>query len=81
MLKKLRTSLRDSLTLPYIKGKGKVDELKNDVSGMEIIQVVILVAIGVVLVGALIVLIGPLLAEWWEEITNGAGGPRDLGAP
>ena len=74
MLKKLNSWF----TMLCIKGKSKTEELKNDVSGMEVIQVVILVAVGVILVGALIALIGPLLAEWWAAIQEGAGDPGGL---
>ena len=67
-----------ALTMLFLKAKSKMDELKNDVSGMEVIQVVILVAVGVILIAALIALIGPLLADWWEAITEGAGDPGQL---
>jgi len=66
------------MTMLYLSAKCKMAELKNDVSGMEVIQVVILVAVGVILVGALIALIGPLLKDWWDAITKGAGALTDL---
>ena len=54
-------------------------EIKNDENAMEVIQVVMLIAVGVLAIAAVWAGVNGLLEQWWGQITGssgGAGGPN-----
>ena len=78
MLEKSRT-LRDFLTMLFIRVDDKVADFKKDEDAMEVIQVVMLVAVGVLAIAAVWAGVNGLLEDWWEQITGaapGSGGPN-----
>ena len=78
MLKKMMRKLQDTLLTMSINGKLAVDELKNDESAMEVIQVVMLIAVGVLAIAAIWAGVNGLLEEWWNIIigVRNPGGPN-----
>jgi len=68
MLREKVRKLQDSLLLLFIKTKSKVMELREDENAMEVIQVVILIAVGVIIILAVWAAIDGLLQEWWDII-------------
>ena len=56
--------------LAYLRLTQFVEDLKNDESGMEVVQVVLIILVGVILVAALMFLLRKQLAEWWNTITT-----------
>ncbi|MDR1131007.1 MAG: hypothetical protein LBL15_01125 [Oscillospiraceae bacterium] len=67
--KKLRT-LRDSLAMMYVGTNRKIREIKEDENAMEVIQVVMLIAVGVLAITAVWAGVNGLLEEWWTIITG-----------
>ena len=47
-----------------------VEDFKKDEHGLEVVQVVLIILVGVVLIGALMFLLREWLAELWEQITG-----------
>ena len=83
MLRKKLELVKDTMNMTYIKAtngaKAAARGLKEDVSGMEIIQVVMIIAIGVLAVAAVWVVLGDLIGELWKQIgTSGKLDPLDL---
>lgn len=79
MLHKKIAKLRDFVTALYIKSYCKINELKQDEDGMEVIQVVMLIAVGVLAIAAVWAGVNGLLEDWWDIITgssSGQGGPN-----
>ena len=74
MLKKGLEMIGDAATTAYVAIRTKLSatarELKEDVSGMEIIQVVMIIAIGVVAVAAVWIVLGDLIQERWGQVTG-----------
>jgi len=74
MLKKKAAAMYDAMTLAFIAAKNKVGaisrELKDDVGGMEIIQVVMIIAISVLAVAGVWVFLKDLIIELWQNITG-----------
>ena len=74
MLSKKMAVFGDAITMAYIKMCTKAGaaarELKDDVSGMEIIQVVMIIAIGVVSVAAVWAVLGPFIQKLWTQISG-----------
>jgi hypothetical protein len=78
VLKRVRT-LYDSLALAYVGAKLKAEEVKKDEKAMEVIQVVMLIAVGVLAIAAVWAGVNGLLEDWWHQITGnstGPGGPK-----
>jgi len=75
--KKLKT-LWESLTTICIGAKYKVNVLTNDDDAMEVIQVVMLIAVGVLAIAAVWAGVNGLLEKWWGIITgvSSQGGPN-----
>ena len=69
MIKKLQ----NAMLLGYMKSKSFIEDLRKDERGMEIVQVVLIILVGVLA----IVLIWGLLQGWlqdlWSQITGTAG--------
>ena len=74
MLKKKVEAMADAITLALIAVKNKAAttarELKADASGMEIIQVVMIVAISVLAVAGVWVFMKDLIIQLWQNITG-----------
>ena len=68
MLREKVRKLQDSLLMLCIKAKSKAMELREDENAMEVIQVVILIAVGVVIIIAVWAAINGLLEKWWAII-------------
>ena len=75
MLKKLG-SLCDALLLAVIAAQSRAREIKSDEQAMEVIQVVMLIAVGVIAIAAIWAGVNGLLREWWAAIM-GARGIQD----
>ena len=77
MLRKGMEVISDATTMAYVAIRTKIRttarEIKEDVSGMEIIQVVMIIAIGVIAVSAVWVVLGDLIKDLWEQVTNASG--------
>ena len=74
MLSSKIRKLCDSFSTVCIGAKCKADELKNDENAMEVIQVVMLIAVGVLAIAAVWAGVNGLLESWWLQITGGASG-------
>jgi len=76
MVKKLRETLRRLCVTSHL----KAEEIKTDEDAMEVIQVVMLIAVGVIAIAAIWLGINGLLEQWWTAIIGGAdagqGGPN-----
>ena len=73
MLREKTGKLWDGLATLYTMLSFKAREIKEDESAMEVIQVVMLVAVGVIAIAAVWAGVNGLLATWWEAITNASG--------
>ena len=77
MLRKGLAVLGDAAMMAYVVVRTKIStvarEIKEDVSGMEIIQVVMIIAIGVIAVSAVWVVLGDLIKQLWTQVTNASG--------
>ena len=79
MLRKKFNDLNSSVSLKTIKVRLWWGELKADENAMEVIQVVMLIAVGVIAIAAIWAGINGLLEDWWEMIvgsSKGEGGPN-----
>ena len=56
--------------LAYFAVANFIHDFKKDQRGLEVVQVVLIVLVGVVLVGILMYLLRGWLAELWDDITN-----------
>jgi|GEM_PF-1958615 len=56
--------------LAYIALTGFIQDFKKDDRGLEVVQVVLIVLVGVILVGILMYLLRDWLAQLWEQITG-----------
>ena len=50
-----------------------VDDFKKDESGLEVVQVVLIVLVGVLLIGALWAVLGGWLGNLWDQIIGETG--------
>ena len=78
MLKKTFRGLCDSLTVAYIAVKNGVADIKKDEHAMEVIQVVMLIAVGVLAIVAIWAGINGFLEQMWNRIT-GSGATTQSG--
>ena len=65
--------------MAYLAFTGFIRDFKKDERGLEVVQVVLIVLVGVILVGILMFLLRDWLAELWAKITGvnvdtGTGG-------
>ena len=74
MLRKKLTQLYDSLTMGMIKARAAWSEIKEDERAMEVIQVVMLIAVGVLAIYAVWAGVNGLLEKWWGQITGASTG-------
>jgi hypothetical protein len=74
MQSKTRRTLRDSFTTVCIGAQREANEIKNDENAMEVIQVVMLIAVGVLAIAAVWAGVNGLLEQWWEQITGASSG-------
>jgi len=51
-----------------------IEDFKNDESGLEVVQVVLIILVGVLLIGALWAVLGGWLGDLWEQIIDDTGG-------
>ena len=72
MLRNTLGKLWDSILIPFVKADQTVREFKEDENAMEVIQVVMIIAIGVIAIAAIWAGINGLLAEFWGWITGSA---------
>ena len=75
MLKKIS----DFPLIAYMAIRNFIQDLKRDEHGLEVVQVVLIILVGVVLISILIFLLREWLAELWAQITGtdvttGTGG-------
>ena len=56
--------------MAYLAITGFIQDFKKDEKGLEVVQVVLIVLIGVVLVGILMYLLRDWLADLWEQIVG-----------
>ena len=75
MLKNKLRKLFDSLEAVCIGARCKTVELKNDEKAMEVIQVVMLIAVGVLAIVAVWAGVNGLLKDWWDMITGAEAPP------
>ena len=78
MLRKTFNNLNSSVSLKAVKARLWWGELKADENAMEVIQVVMLIAVGVIAIAAIWAGINGLLEDWWGMIigsSKGEGGP------
>ena len=80
MLRNALGKLWDSLLIPFVKADRAVRELKEDENAMEVIQVVMLIAVGVLAIVAIWAGVNGLLEEFWDMImgANRPGGPSNI---
>ena len=80
MLKKLGV-LCDALMLAVITAQSKTREIKREIRedehAMEVIQVVMIIAVGVIAIAAIWAGVNGLLKYWWDAIL-GHGGTQEL---
>jgi Flp pilus assembly pilin Flp len=70
MLREKLGSARDALNMAYIKLVCKLDEIRRDEDAMEVIQVVMIIAIGVIALVAIWAAVNGLLSDIWKKITG-----------
>ena len=73
MVKEKLGKLYETLTASAIRTKTTLDGIKEDERAMEIIQVVMLIAVGVIAIAAVWTATNGLLATWWAAITAASG--------
>ena len=66
-------------TMAYLAVTGFIRDFKKDQRGLEVVQVVLIILVGVVLIGILMYLLRDWLAELWgkitgTDVTKGTGG-------
>ena len=74
MKRSIFCKLRDMLTLRIVGARNAADEIKQDEQAMEVIQVVMLIAVGVIAIAAVWAGVNGLLEQWWNMITGSSGG-------
>ena len=74
MPKETLRNLHHSLTMMMIRVRIRWSELKTDEDAMEVIQVVMLIAVGVIAIAAVWAGVNGLLEKWWAMITGASGG-------
>jgi len=67
----------DSLTMLYIGANRKINEIKEDEDAMEIIQVVMIIAVGVLAIVAVWAGINGFLEDLWDKITGSGATSMD----
>ena len=70
--------LYDSFVGRIIRAQLAYQEIKEDEKAMEVIQVVMLIAVGVIAIAAVWLGVNGLLKKWWDMImdnSNSPGGP------
>ncbi|MDR2357390.1 MAG: hypothetical protein LBD92_04830 [Oscillospiraceae bacterium] len=72
MLHEKLGSARDTLTAAYIKTVRKINEIRRDEDAMEVIQVVMIIAVGVLAIAAVWAGVNGLLEDIWRKITGAA---------
>lgn len=72
MLTKKMRSISDLFFMSYVRTKCQAHEIKNDEDAMEVIQVVMLIAVGVLAIAAVWAGVSGLLTDLWEQITGNA---------
>ena len=77
MLRNKIKKLNDSFTALCIGVKCKIEGLKNDEDAMEVIQVVMIIAVGVIAIAAVWAGVNGLLKTWWEKITGVDTGSQE----
>ena len=70
MKKGMISRLYDSLALMVIRTRMAVSDLRENEEAMEVIQVVMLIAVGVLAIAAVWAGVNGLLEKWWTLITN-----------
>ena len=77
MLREKIARLQASFAMMCTKSTLAASELKEDENAMEVIQVVMLIAVGVLAISAVWAGVNGLLEEWWAILTgaNKPGGP------
>ena len=84
MLKEKIKAMGSKITEAYVTAHCKVNAIKEDENAMEVIQVVMLIAVGVIAIAAVWAGINGLLKQWWDTITQnsntGVSGP-DISVP
>ena len=81
MLRKMLEKLNDASTMLAVRAQTTWSELKSDEKGMEVIQVVMLIAVGVLAIGALWAGINGLLTKWWNQIIGVSGSAPSITVP
>ena len=74
MKRKTLGNLYDSLTGKIVGAHRTVNEIKENEDAMEVIQVVMLIAVGVIAIAAVWAGVNGLLEQWWGMITGASGG-------
>ncbi len=72
MLKRI-SSLYDALLMGVVKAQTAWREVKEDENAMEVIQVVMLIAVGVIAIAAIWAGVNGLLKQWWDAILGKSG--------
>ena len=72
MLKEKLGRLYDSVMVATLRARLAWGEVKEGEDAMEVIQVVMLIAVGVIAIAAVWAGVNGLLKDWWEAITEGA---------
>lgn len=72
MLREKLGKLGDALTMLHIGLTGKAREIKEDENAMEVVQVVMLLAVGVIAIAAVWAGVNGLLGEIWGWVTGSA---------
>ena len=75
MLRSKVAKLWDAMTSLCIKAHSEINEFKQNEAGMEVIQVVMLIAVGVLAIAAVWAGINGLLEQWWDMITGASSSP------
>jgi hypothetical protein len=77
MKKRILSSLYDSLAMAPVRLRLAWSDIKEDEEAMEVIQVVMLIAVGVIAIAAVWAGVNGLLKTWWDAIL-GKSGTQDL---
>ena len=56
--------------MAYLAFTGFIRDFKKDQRGLEVVQVVLIILVGVVLIGLLMYLLREQLQSWWNDITG-----------
>ena len=74
MPREILSNLHNSLTMMMIRVHATWSEIRADEEAMEVIQVVMLIAVGVLAIAAVWAGVNGLLEQWWTMITGASGG-------